>query len=85
MSSSDGEKHEESKTRIKNVKKHKKTPKNTKNHKKHQKTPKNIKTTKKASKNTKKHQNNTTEKKGFQTNCFRAVCKGTAQANTAIV
>ena len=75
MSASDGEKDEESKKRIKKTKKRQKTQKNIKKHKKHQKT------VKKRQKNTKKHQQhtknikkNTKEKKGFQTNCFRAVC-----------
>ena len=35
MSATDGEKHEESKKRIKKTKKHQKTPKNIKNTKKH--------------------------------------------------
>ena len=40
MSSSDGEKREESKNNIRNTKKHQKTPKNIKKHKKHQTTQK---------------------------------------------
>ena len=72
MSASDGENHEESKKRIKKTKKRQKTQKNIKKHKKYQKTPKKHKKTQNKQKHTKKHQKNTKEKKGFQTNCFRA-------------
>ena len=76
MSATDGEKHEESKKRIKKTKKRQKTQNNIKKHKKIQKTQKKTsKKQKNTKKNTKTHQKNTKEKRVFKRIVFElSVC-----------